>query len=453
TYFIILIGIGWIASRKTEKKPEDYFLANRTFGSLTLFFTLAATNFSAFTFLGFAGAAYRYGFGQYGIMAVGTALMPIMFYIMGRKIWLLGKEHGYITPPELIGARLNSRGLRLLVLLVMVSFTIPYLAIQAVGAGILLSISLGIGMKMGASITMIVIALYVILGGMRGSGWTDVVQGVIMVTAMLLAVIFVSNSLGGFEDAGLLSFNNKPELFERPGGGNYFTPQIWFSFMLLWIFVDPMFPQLFSRFYTAGSQKSLRHSMILYPLLISFLFLIPVLIGVWAHGADIDLGGNIDMVLPLMVKNYAPPWVFTVVIVGAIAALMSTADSQLLSLSTMLTRDLELGNEIRSSKIVTLLLTFFALIFVWFGFDPKAGIFSTLVATTFSGLVVLFPTTFAVLYFKKISKWACILSIICGELSIYLFRTNILPTFGFLDGILALAIASIVLITANRIST
>ena len=128
--------------------------------------------------------------------------------------------------------------------------------------------------------------------------------------------------------------------------------------MLLWVFVDPMFPQLFSRFYTAKSEKSLKYSMIFYPLLVSFLFLVPVLIGVWANGVDLQVE-KADMVLPLMVQSYAPPWVFTFVVVGAMAALMSTADSQLLSLSTMLTRDLRLRSEVYWSKVVAVFLGFF----------------------------------------------------------------------------------------------
>ena len=91
-YFAFLITLGFIAHKKTKKTPEDYFLGNRSFGTLILFFTLIATNFSAFTFLGFAGNAYKSGFGQYGIMGFGTAIMAIMFYIIGRKVWKLGKQ-------------------------------------------------------------------------------------------------------------------------------------------------------------------------------------------------------------------------------------------------------------------------------------------------------------------------------------------------------------------------
>ena len=92
-YFCLLIIIGMFAYKKTKKTPEDFFLAGRTFGPVILFFSLAATNFSAFTFLGFAGNAYKTGFGQYGIMAFGTGIMAIMFYIIGRKVWILSLIH------------------------------------------------------------------------------------------------------------------------------------------------------------------------------------------------------------------------------------------------------------------------------------------------------------------------------------------------------------------------
>ncbi len=457
-YFIGLILLGIYAHKRTKKTAQDYFLANRTFGPVILFFTLAATNFSAFTFLGFAGKAYDSGFGQYGIMAFGTAIMAIMFYVIGRKVWKLGKEKGYITPPELIGDRFNSTSLRLLFMGVMVVFTIPYLATQAIGAGLLIEsvTSASVGWQIGAIFTMFVIMIYVLFGGMRGSGWTDVIQGVLMISALTLAVVFVAINLGGFEAANTMAYNARPELFARPGGGDYFMPMIWFSFMLLWIFADPMFPQIFSRFYTAKDEKSLKHSMILYPVIVSFLFLFPVLIGIWAHGVGLDVAGQKDMVLPMMVANYAPGFVYAFVMVGALAALMSTADSQLLSLSTMLSHDLPFKkfriSEINIGRILIVLLSLFAIIFVITSYNSREGIMGTLVKTTFSGLAVLCPTTIAALYWKRATKQGCIASILVGEFSIVLFEIGILPTFGFLPAILSVFMATIVLIIGSYVS-
>lgn len=455
-YFIILLVIGVIARKKSNRTVEDYFVAGRTFGPIVLFFTLAATNFSAFTFLGFAGRSYQSGFGQYGIMAFGTGFMALTFYIIGRKVWILGKQRGYMTPGELIGSQLHSPFLRLLFMGVMVVFTIPYLATQAIGAGFLLSFvtSGEIVWTVGAILTMIVILFYVLVGGMKGSGWTDALQGFIMIISLTIAVVFIAVRLGGFETVNTIAYTKNALLFSRPGVGDFFTPQLWFSFLLLWFFADPMFPQLFSRFYTAKNQKALRGAMIGYPLLVSFLFLIPVLIGVWAQGVSLSLSPeSMDMVLPMMVQAYTPSIVFSFVMIGALAALMSTADSQLLSLSTMLSRDV-LKNKTRFSeiligKLIAVLLTLFAIIFVLLGYDPSMGIMGTLVKTTFPGLAVLFPTVIGVLYWKKVTKYGCILSILFGEVAVFLFEYQFVPSFGFLSGIWGVFIATLVLILGS----
>ena len=451
-YFFLLLLIGMYANKKTGKTPEDYFLAKRSFGSVVLFFTIAATNFSAFTFLGFAGKAYTSGFGQYGIMAFGTGMMAIMFYVIGKKVWVLGRKKGYLTPAELIGERFSSPSLRLLFMLVMVVYTIPYLAIQAIGAGYILQyIFPEISMKFGAVLVTIVIAFYVMAGGMRASGWTDVLQGVIMVIAMVMAFIFVAHGLGGFEVATQNAYEANPSLFSRPGNG-FFTPQIWLSFMLLWIFCDPMFPQIFSRFYTAKSEKSLRVSMIFYPIIVSFLFLFPVIIGIWANAAPIEiLPGNEDAVLPLMVKNFAPYPIFGFVMLGALAALMSTADSQLLAISSMISHDIPLvkRRKIIATKVIILLFSIFSIAFVIFGYDATMGIMGTLVKTTFSGLIVLCPITLAVLYWKRVTKWGCIAGIISGETVVFLYNFLPLPTYGFLPGIIAFLFTTVVLIIVS----
>jgi SSS family solute:Na+ symporter len=196
--------------------------------------------------------------------------------------------------------------------------------------------------------------------------------------------------------------------------------------------------------------------MILYPIVVSFLFLCPVLIGIWAHGVGLDVAGQKDMVLPMMVANYAPGFVYAFVMVGALAALMSTADSQLLSLSTMLSHDLPFKkfriSEINIGRILIVLLSLFAIIFVITSYNPREGIMGTLVKTTFSGLAVLCPTTIAALYWKRATKQGCIASILVGEFSIVLFEIGLLPTFGFLPAILSVFMAIVVLIIGSYVS-
>lgn len=447
-YFALFIVISVIAYKKTRNTPEDFFLAGRSLGPLVYFLSFAATNFSAFFFLGFAGASWQFGLGQYGIMGVGTALVPVSFYFIGRKVWKLGREKGYLTAPELLAGEFASPLLRIIVFAVMVVFTLPYLFTQALGAGMILSSLAGADItKISAVIVILLIGGFVALTGMRGTAWTDVMQGGIMIVAMITAVVFISKGLGGFCQAGLKAFNSSPEHFMRPGPQGFFTPLKWLSFIILWSLVNPLFPQLFTRFYTAKSIKSLKASAWLYPLLICFLFLAPVLVGVWARGTKLNFT-NPDMVLPTMVSNYAPSWVHALVMTGALAALISTAVAQLLALSTMLTNDLGIKkNKVLIGRILTMGLCFIVIGFVFAGFG-SAGIFTTLVKTTFSGLIALTPSTIAALYFKKISPLAPILSIIAGEVSVVLIWLKILPVFGLIDGIVAFLVSLLVLVIA-----
>ena len=92
-YLAVSVGIG-IYGRSKEGSAEDYFVASRKINPWVLFCTLAATNFSAFFFLGFAGASYRAGWGFYGIMAMGTSLVGLSILLLGIPIHKLGKEKG-----------------------------------------------------------------------------------------------------------------------------------------------------------------------------------------------------------------------------------------------------------------------------------------------------------------------------------------------------------------------
>ncbi len=446
-YLVLTFGASLIGSAKREDTPEDYFLANRGMGAVVLFFTFIATNFSAFFFLGFAGAGYRIGYSYYVMMAFGTAFAALSFYFIGYKVWQLGKENGYITPPELIGDQSQSKSLRNLYLLVMCFFTLPYLAIQPIGAGYLLeALTDGqIPYFAGATLLTIVIVIYVFIGGMRSVALTDMKQGLLMFILMFAAVFVVADSLGGLSAANQKVYALEPALFSREGLGNYFTPKKWFSMMLLWVLCVPMFPQLFMRFYVSKDLPSFKASTILYSLVPTVLFICPVIIGVLGHISFPDLAElanykqESDKILPLMLNLHAPAWLAALIMTGALAAFMSTMDSQLLAIGTILTRDfyrpyindkISLQKEVQIGRIFIILL---ALIGLLIAYNPPGSIFG-IVKQAFTAYAVLFPTTIAILYFKRVPAWACIASILSGELIVCLLFFNLFPKawlFGF----------------------
>ncbi len=456
-YLLSTLAIGIAGYQGGKNTVDDYFLANRSLGSFVLFFTLIATNFSAFFFLGFAGSGYRTGISYYPMMAFGTGFAALTFYVIGYRVWLLGKAKGLVTPPELIEECFGNQTLKLIFLAVMVVFTLPYLALQPIGAGYLLENLTGgqIPYFTGATILTLVIVFYVFIGGMKSVALTDVLQGILMSGLMLVAVIAIAHGLGGFTVANETVYKLEPKLFSRNGADNFFTPQIWFSYLCLWSFTLPMFPQMFMRFYTPKTPTSLKVSVILYPIITIVLFICPVIIGVWGHIAFPDLvGKSTDQILPLMLTKYTPIGISSIVMVGALSAFMSTLDSQLLALSSILVRDIyvccwrknaSLSEQTLVGRFLIIVLAILGLILAY---KPPSTILA-LATQSFTGLSVLFPTVIAALYSKNVHPVNCIVSILVGEAMLLGFQIGWIPrsfTFGFLPVVPIVAICSLIII-------
>lgn len=455
-YFLGMGLIGAYGHKLLKKTAEDYFLGGRATKSLVLIFTMAATNFSAMTIYGFAGTAYRQGYSFFPIMAFGTGFMALTFYFIGRRVWELGKEKGYLTPPQLMGEEMKSPWLRRLVFLVMVVFSIPYIAIQPIAGGYTLEALLGISYFAGAALVTGVILLYTMWGGYRAVAWTDVVQGTIMLSVMIFTVWGIASAEGGFVAANTAVFEKIPELFSRPGAGAVYTPALWFSYMILWFFCDPLFPQLFQRFFVAKEKKALNRTMIWYPLITAGFFLLPMIIGVLGHLSIPGLEGKeADKIFPMLADLHFSPVVAAFIVTAGLAALMSTMDSQLLTLSSMFTKDVYeplTGKEVKNNrvgKIFSAVLAGLGLLLAYF--NPSSILQIT--TETFSGLAVLFPALVAILYWKRTKASAAITSIVTGEILVALYHFHLLPTGGFLPVIPVLIAATVVLVGGSLLGS
>ncbi|UCG42902.1 MAG: sodium:solute symporter family protein [candidate division WOR-3 bacterium] len=453
TYLVVVTGIGILARRRAQKGATDFFLAGRSIGPVLLLLTMAATNFSAFTVFGFAGAGYRFGYAYYPIMGFGTGFMALTFLFIGIPVWQAGLRLGAVSPPELIWLRFRNRPLRAAYLLVMIVFTLPYLAIQPMGAGYALEGLLGIPYVWGAVAVTLVVVGYVLLGGMRGVVWTDALQGLLMLGAMAAVFFGLAKALAGFETANARVFSEAPELFSRPGGAAQFTLGIWFSYMVLWFLCDPMFPQLFQRFLAAKSERSLRLTALLYPLVTGVLFFLPVAVGVMGRLIVPGLEGKAtDQVLPLAVAKTLPAWMGAIAIGAGLTALMSTMDSQLLTLGSMFSRDVRQLAAPRGHRFVhrRLVVAVLALVGLVLALRPVATILQ-IATEAFTGLAVLFPVTVAGIYWKRTNPWAGLASILVGEGLVVLYHYKLLPTFGLLPVIPVVLAAGLVLVFGSLV--
>lgn len=450
-YFLIVLTIGLIARTRWKSPPETYFLADRKLGTLVLLGTMVATNFSAFTVFGTSGAGYRDGYAFFPIMGFGTGFMALTFWILGRKIWEAGKDRSLVTPPELVGAIYNSRPLSLIFALVMIVFTIPYLALQPMAAGYVLEELVGIPYFYGCALVTGIIVLYTLRGGMRAVAWTDVFQGSLMVILLFVSLFLVAAHHGGFIAANQKVMAASPELFSRPGGSGRYTIGIWFSYILLWFLCDPMFPQLFQRFYSARDERSLSRIMLFYPLVCTVVFFMPIAVGVMGRLSFPDLvGKGADRILPMVLTAISGDFMAALVMAAGLAALMSTMDSQLLTLSSIFTRDIApvfLKKKPEGSIIGRVFVICLSLAGLALAYKPPATILQ-IATQTFTGLAVLFPSVVFGLYFKRVRALPAILSILSGEGLMVLFYLKMLSPGPFLPVIwIVLQTVAVYLIT------
>ncbi len=451
-YLLITLVIGFLSRKGVFVTPGEFFLAGRRLSPILLFFTMSASNFSAFTIFGLSGAGYRMGYAFYPVMGYATGFMALSFVLIGGKILKLSRSRGYVTPGDFIADRYGSRGLKALFSMVLIIFTLPYIAIQTIAAGKSLHSMTGIPYLAGAVLVTLFIALYVGMGGMRAIVWTDLVQGVMMIIFTAAAFYLIAAGAGGFRQIHLRLLQESPGHLSRPGSGGILTPGVWFGYFVLWFFADPMFPHLFQRFMAARDEKALQRTVILYPLITTLLFFLTVSIGVMGRAVIPGLADSqSDAIFPLLLARFAGPVLGGILLTGTLAALMSTLDSQLLTVASIITLDAP----VKRLKVPTArrgVVVLLALLGLLIALRPPETLLDFINRTTFNGLAVLAPTVIGGLYWRGGNRFGAAASILSGELLVLLFYFDILTVPGTLTVVPIITASCLVYVLVSIIS-
>ncbi|MGY2977541.1 solute:Na+ symporter, SSS family [Thermostichus sp. OS-CIW-31] len=453
-YLLLLAAIGFWSYRHSGQDPVSYFLAGRGLGSLALTLTTLATLLSAFTFIGVPADAYTHGLGIFLGVGVTTAFISGLFLWVGYRVWLAAQHFGFITPSEFFGHRFNSPLLALLYCLSALTFTAPYISIQIIGGARTLAAVLGEGIPYWplAVVVALVILGYVLFGGSQAVVWTDVVQGIILILGMGVAFVAVAFSLG--REAG----SELDPWLSLPGPQGRWSWQGLLGNQLLFFMATPLFPQFFQRFYMARSAHPFKTLMVVWPLLILLVFFPAALLGVWGRLAFPGLEKT-DQIMPLMLQTL-PSGVAAVVITAALAALMSTADSQLLTASSLVTRDLVVTffrrqlsphQEELLGRWVVLGIGLASFVIA---LNPP-GLIVEIATWSFQGNAMLFPILIAGLYWKRATRAGAVAGALVSSGLTLGWLSGLLPrawTGGWLPVIPAVVIGSGVLIGVSLLT-
>jgi SSS family solute:Na+ symporter len=427
-YLALVLLIGVLSHKLFRGTGEDYFVASRTIGPFLLLMSLFGTNMTAFAILGSSGEAYHEGIGVFGLMASSSALViPSVFFFVGTRLWSLGKKHGYFTQVQYFRDRWGSDNVGLLLFIVLVALLIPYLLIGVMGGGITLNqITDGqIPIWVGGLVVCIVVMTYVSYSGARGTAWVNTFQTLVFMTLGAVTFVVIVNKLGGLSTAMASISKANPELLIR---GDHIKPLKLLTYTCIPLSVG-MFPHMFMHWLTAKRAESFRYPLMFYGICIAIVWVPSVLLGIMGN---IDFPGlkgpAANTVLVRMVGLYAPGVLGGLLAAGVFAAIMSSLDSQSLSLGTMFTQDIvrHYGFHDRMSEKQQILFgRLFVLLILaityFISLVTERSIFRMAV-WSFTGFASLFPVVVAALFWKRSTKYGALASILSvAVLWIYFF--------------------------------
>ncbi len=348
-YVGVLLVVTEVARRaRRDLSPADHFLAGRELGVFVLFLTLYATAYSGNSLLSYPGEAYRRGFPW--VMSVGFMMSIIVaFHLLAPRLRPIAVRHGFVTPGDWVRHRFSDQpGARALVIgvaLLMSMVLANFLLAQLKAMGELANQVTGglVSYEIGAIGLALLILFYETRGGMRAVAWTDAAQGVLMLVGLGALLVWVLGASGGLASLTQQIALARPDAVRVPDAAGCAN---WISTVLLLGLASVVYPQAIQRIYAAKSGATLKRSFAIMTFMPLTTTAVVMLIGLAAIPRFADLGASeADRVMPLLLGQWAEVGSLTalaavVVFMGALAAIMSTADSVLLSLGSVVAEDL-----------------------------------------------------------------------------------------------------------------
>lgn len=444
-YLAVVFYIGIFAFRRSTGKEgaEDYFLAGRSLGPYVFLLSLFGTNMTAFAILGSSGHAFNNGIVTYGLMASSSGLViPLTIFLIGTRVWALGKKYGFITPVQMLRDRWECGHIGTVITVVQAALLVPYIIIGVIGGGTTLEVISGgwVPYWFGGAIVALVVMSYVFFGGMRGTAWVNTFQTTLFLIFGLTAVVVIGSKLGGFGNAvnSMLATPALAPLLTR----ERISPYYFFSYTFIPLSAIA-FPHICIFCLTARKMAQFKKTVIFYPLCIMAIWLPCVFLGVTANRAtDIPQirekiearrtlatqGAKMtpeqrnelrektagDEVILLLLGHNAPLWLAGILGAGIMAAVMAS-DSQILALSTMFTEDVfayyggrtRFGEraQVQTGRIFVIILTLVAYIVA---LRAPETIFELAIQYAFSGFAALSPLLVAALFWRRSTKWGAL---------------------------------------------
>lgn len=445
-YLILVLGIGLIASRK-NKTNEDWLLGGRSLNGYLLAFSERASGESAWLLLGLPAAALSVGIGESWTAIGSIAGILISWFLVAEKLRSKATECGALTLPEFLSNQFSDcRVILLLGALVSIFFYTFYVSSGFAAAGTILSATFGIEKSSGVILGASVVLVYTILGGFVAVVWTDLIQAIMMVATLVILPIAAISEMGGLSVfLERLTSLESAELISITQGKLGLEGFLFVMAGLSWGFGYVGQPHLLTRFIAMPSAGDVRKGLKVaigwvFPaffgaLLIGLIALVSFSPEQLLTAGISGEGGNPDKLMPFFAKSFVPAWLAGILICGAIAAMMSTADTQLLVISSAVCQDIY-HKVLRKSpaekellKISRLMTVVVCAVAFYLAYTSDEIIFA-MVSYAWGGLGSTFgPIVLLTLYWKGVNRNGIIAGLIFGSIGTILWKSIYLQAY------------------------
>lgn len=466
-YLGVLIVVGIITYRMMHTH-DDYYLAGRKLNPWVTALSAEASSESGWLLLGLPGQAFSQGIGAFWVAFGCLAGTFFNWTAVARRLRRITGFFRAITIPDYLESRFEDKGhaLRVVAALLIAVFMTSYVAAQLVASGKALSVTFGLDYAPAVLIGAAVILFYTMMGGFFAVAWTDVVQAVMMIVGLVVIPIIGTIKLGGPSAvlsrlAGL-----------APEGGGFLSLRVGKEGIALATFVIGMLgiglgypgqPHVLVRFMAIKRPSLIRKGALIGVIWAAIALYGAVLVGLIAKAVLTAPVGDPERVMPMVAMELLPSWLAGIMIAAAMAAIMSTADSQLLVASSSFVQDFyhkTFGRNPRPSTLVLLS----RLVTLGIGVlgtvialrqdpDNPVGVVFWLVLYAWGGLASAFgPVIVLSLYWRRVTRAGALAGMISGATTVIIWQ-NIPLLNDFLYVLIpGVAVSTVVIIAVSLLT-
>ena len=446
--YLGVVALLGVIGYKNTKTTKDFLVGGRSIHPAVMALSYGATFISTSAIVGFGGNAGVFGFSLLWLTFLNIFLgVFIAFTVFGKRTRRMGHNIQAHTFPEFLAKRFQSKFLQKFSGIIIFLFMPVYTAAVMIGASKFIETSFQMNYNIALLVFAVIVAAYVLYGGIKGVMYSDAFQGTIMLVGMTILLITVYAKLGGISAAHqkLTDLMKNAAVVEQTAGlakGGFrgwtsmpeFFSQYWWTVVtsiVLGVGIGVLAqPQLAVRFMTVKGDRELNRAIPVGGIFIILMTGVAFVVGALSNVLFFEKTGQIslvfsnkvtDSIIPNFLDNFTPVWFVTIFLVVLLAAGMSTISSQLHTIGTAVSRDLFNTEKMEDKKamlisrigvlvaIVMTLILAYVLPQVWDGaIAISTGLFFGLCGASF------LPMYVGALYFPKLSKTAAISGMMSG---------------------------------------